>query len=124
LPLTVAGGVTGRSGAGDDDFAGLRPAAPGDPPQRIAWKAYARNDLLLLKEFASGTEQPSTFDWDMLPGLDTEERLAELARWCIDADHAGRSIGLKLPGVSVPVGSGPKHLATCLETLALFEPPS
>jgi uncharacterized protein (DUF58 family) len=124
LPLAAGAGATGRPSVGDDDFAGLRSAAPGDPLQRIAWKAYARNDLLLLKEFAGGTQAPCVFDWDMLPDLDTEQRLAELTRWCVDADHAGRSIGLVLPGVSVPLGAGPKHLAACLEALALFEQPT
>jgi uncharacterized protein (DUF58 family) len=123
LPQHGIGGSHGQPNAGDDDFTGLRSAAPGDPLQRIAWKAYARNDVLLLKEFSSGTEEPCSLDWDMLPELDTEQRLAQLARWCLDADAAGRSIALRLPGVDVPLGSGPKHLASCLEALALFEPP-
>jgi uncharacterized protein (DUF58 family) len=123
LPLPEAGdgGMDGRPGSGDDDFSGLRKAAPGDPRQRIAWKAYARNDLLLLKEFSSGGGEPCMLEWDRLTGLPTEQRLAQLARWCLDADTAGRSIGLKLPGREVPLGLGPKHLAACLEALALFE---
>jgi uncharacterized protein (DUF58 family) len=60
-------------------------------------------------------------DWDLLPDLDVEQRLAQLARWCLDADAAGRSIGLRLPGRQVPLGLGPKHLASCLEALALFD---
>jgi uncharacterized protein (DUF58 family) len=123
LPGAAGGSATGRACRGDDDFAGLRAAAPGDPLQRIAWKAYARSDVLLLKEFASGTQEPCMLDWDMLPELDTEQRLAQLTRWCVDADHAGRSVGLALPGVSVPLGAGPAHLAACLEALALFEQP-
>jgi uncharacterized protein (DUF58 family) len=123
LPLAAGGEAAGRTSSGDDDFAGLRSAAPGDPLQRIAWKAYARNDVLLLKEFASGAQEPCLLEWDMLPGLDTEQRLAQLTRWCLDADEAGRAVGLRLPGVSVPLGTGPKHLAACLEALALFELP-
>ncbi len=64
LPSGGGGGIQGTQHAGDDDFAGLRSAAPGDPPQRIAWKAYARNDLLLLKEFSSGAGEPCLLDWD------------------------------------------------------------
>lgn len=120
LPDSTAGGATGQPHPGDDDFAGLRSAAPGEPLNRIAWKAYARNDLLLSKEFASGTEQPCRLDWDMLPGLDAEQRLSQLARWCLDADAAGLTIGLKLPGDEIPLGLGQKHLAACLEALALF----
>jgi uncharacterized protein (DUF58 family) len=124
LPGAVGGSAEGRTHAGDDDFAGLRPAAPGDPPQRIAWKAYARSDVLLLKEFSGGTQQPCLLDWDMLPELDTEARLSQLTRWCLDAEAESRSLGLRLPGVTIPFGTGPKHVAACLEALALFDLPS
>jgi uncharacterized protein (DUF58 family) len=121
LPSGGGGGIQGTQHAGDDDFAGLRSAAPGDPPQRIAWKAYARNDVLLLKEFSSGTGEPCRLDWELLPELDVEPRLAQLARWCLDADAAGRSLALRLPRESIPLGQGPKHLAACLEALALLD---
>lgn len=121
LPDGTGGGMRGQPRAGDDDFAGLRSAAAGEPLHRIAWKAFARSDLLLAKEFASGTEAPCRLDWDMLPELDTEERLSQLTRWCLDADAAGRSIALRLPGTEVPLGRGPQHLAACLEALALFD---
>ena len=75
--------------AGDDDFAGLRAAAPGDPLQRIAWKAYARNDVLLLKEFSSGAGEPCLLDWDMLPELDAEQRLVA-ARALVPRRRCGR----------------------------------
>jgi uncharacterized protein (DUF58 family) len=120
LPYGVGSGES-RPGPGDDDFAGLRAAAPGEPLQRIAWKAYARNDLLLLKEFSGGGGEPCLLDWDSLPDLSTEERLSQLARWCLDADAAGRSLALRLPGSEMPLGIGPKHLAACLEALALFD---
>ena len=115
------GAGTSRPGPGDDDFAGLRAAAPGDPLQRIAWKAYARNDLLLLKEFAGGAGEPCLLDWSQLPDLATEQRLSQLARWCLDAEAAGRSSALRLPDTEIPLGAGPQHLAACLEALALFD---
>ena len=124
LPDSASGGTSGKPRTGDDDFAGLRAAAAGDPLQRIAWKAYARTDMLLLKEFASGTGAPCVLDWDMLPDLDTEQRLEQLARWCLDADATGRSLALRLPGCEIPLGLGPKHLASCLEALALFDNPA
>jgi uncharacterized protein (DUF58 family) len=121
LPHGGGSGTSGRPEPGDEDFAGLRAAVPGDPLQRVAWKAYARNDVLLLKEFSSGAGEPCLLDWDLLPGLDVEQRLSQLARWCLDADAAGRSLALQLPGREVPLGLGPKHLASCLEALALFD---
>jgi uncharacterized protein (DUF58 family) len=123
LPDGIGTGLPGMQHVGDDDFAGLRSAVAGDPLQRIAWKAYARNDVLLLKEFSSGAGEPCQLDWDSLPELDVEQRLSQLARWCLDADAAGRSVALRLPGNSLPLGQGPKHLAACLEALALFEAP-
>jgi uncharacterized protein (DUF58 family) len=121
LPLRGGTGAGSRPNSGDDDFAGLRSAAPGDPPQRIAWKAYARNDQLLLKQFAGGDREPCLLDWNMLPELGVEERLAQLTRWCLDADSEGRSLGLQLPGIAIPLGHGPTHVGACLEALALFE---
>jgi uncharacterized protein (DUF58 family) len=121
LPVGADDGHDGRANAGEEDFAGLRAAAPTDPPQRIAWKAYARSDTLLLKEFSSGATPACRLDWDMLPELDVESRLSQLARWLVEADQAGRSIGLRIPGAELPLGSGPAHLAACLEALALFE---
>jgi uncharacterized protein (DUF58 family) len=121
LPQSTGAGLGGKPDHGDSDFAGLRAAAPGDPPQRIAWKAYARNDVLLLKQFAGGDREPCMLEWDALQGLEPEARLSQLARWCLDAAGEGRSFGLALPGASLPLGTGPQHLGACLEALALFE---
>jgi uncharacterized protein (DUF58 family) len=123
LPLAAGGGHGGAALRGDEDFAGLRAASPGDPPQRIAWKAYARNDMLMLKQFADGDREPCLLDWDLLPGVAPEERLSQLTRWCLDAEADGRSFGLRLPGRSLALGTGVQHLAACLEALALFEAP-
>lgn len=111
--------VTG--GEDDADFVGLREATPSDAPQRLAWKAYARSDELLVKQFASGDREPSVLDWDMLPDLDDEHRLSQLARWCLDAHRDLRGFGLRLPGRSIPVGRGDGHLHACLRALAEFE---
>jgi uncharacterized protein (DUF58 family) len=121
LPESTGAGLGGRPDHGDSDFAGLRAAAPGDPPQRIAWKAYARNGVLLLKQFSGGDREPCLLDWAALQGVEPEARLSQLARWCLDASAEGRSFGLRLPGVSVPLGTGPQHLGACLEALAVFE---
>jgi uncharacterized protein (DUF58 family) len=122
LPLGTGAATGGRLDQGDSDFAGLRSAAPGDPPQRIAWKAYARSDALLLKLFANGDGEPCELDWDALPGLEAEARLSQLARWCLDAEAQGRAYSLRLPDRAVPLGRGDAQLAACLEALALCEP--
>lgn len=108
---------------GETDFAGLRNAVPGDPPRRIAWKAFARTDELLLKQFESGSAEVDAFDYDAVPRRDPEERLSLLARWCLDAAAAGKSFGLRMPSETVPLGHGERHLHRCLEALALFGTP-
>jgi uncharacterized protein (DUF58 family) len=126
-PLTAsrtdAGSADGREG-GNADFIGLRAATPSDSPKRMAWKAYARNEQLLVKQFAGAEERSEIFAWESLPGLGTEARLAQLARWCIDAHAAGRRFGLRLPTGAIALGSGDRHLHACLEALALFEEPA
>lgn len=109
-----------RAAPGDADFAGLRKAERGDPPGRIAWKAYARNEDLLLKVFSAGDGQPRALDWDALPDLDVEARLSQLTRWCLDAAEALESFSLMLPGTRIPLGNGDRHLHECLRALALF----
>lgn len=104
----------------ETDFAGLRNAVPGDPPRRIAWKAFARTDDLLLKQFEGGTAEVESFDYAAVPRRDPEERLSLLARWCLDASTAGKSFGLRMPNATVPVGAGERHLHRCLAALALF----
>jgi uncharacterized protein (DUF58 family) len=122
LPFDT-GGEGSHSGRepGDTDFIGLAAATPSDPPRRIAWKAYARNDELMVKQFATGEQQVRMLSWDDLPELDTEQRLSQLTRWCLDAAERGYAVGLVLPGKAVPPGHDHRHLAECLRVLALFE---
>jgi uncharacterized protein (DUF58 family) len=124
IPMSVdTHGTRGMPAEDDSDFMGLRPATDADSPARMAWKAYARSGQLMLKQFSGTAEVPSMLDWDSLPELGVEARLAQLARWCLDAAEDRRNFGLKLPTTTVPVGGGDKHLHACLEALALFESP-
>jgi len=119
-----AHGSAGIRDRDDADFTGLRAAVPGDPPRRIAWKAFARSDELLVKQFSGASEQPTLFDWNELADLGVEERLSQLTRWCLDAASEERSFGLKLPGQTIPLATGDRHLHECLRALALFEVPA
>ncbi len=123
-PMPTGGGDQGAHGvrrSDDADFVGLRAASPSDPPRRLAWKAIARTDQLLAKQFSGSSAEPCQFDWDSLADLAPEDRLSQLARWCLDAADEMRSFGLKLPGGEIPLGSGDRHLHECLRALALFE---
>ncbi len=120
-PLETDTGGAQESHRGDEDFAGLRAFHTGDSSRRIAWKAYAREQGLLVKVFAGTAVTSHVFDWRALDGLDVEARLSQLCRWIEDAHAAGRAYGLKLPGVDIAPNIGPAHRERCLTALALFE---
>lgn len=108
-------------GIGRDDFAGLRAYHSGDSLRHVAWKAVARGQGLLVKEFSGRAGKELWLDWDDLPvELDPEARLSRLARWVLDASASGRAYGLRLPSRVVAPGGGPGHRERCLEALALF----
>ena len=106
---------------GEEDFAGLRSFHTGDPPSRIAWKAYARGQGLLVKQYGGTSVTTHVFDFGALAGLDTESRLALICRWILDAHTAGRAYGVRLPGTWLPPNLGIKHRHDCLTALALFD---
>ena len=106
--------------AGDDDFQSLRTYKPGDTPRQIAWKALARGQGLLVKEFGSMTSADLWLDYDALAGIDVEQRLSRLTWWVLEAERAQLPYGLKLPGNSIAPARGKHHRDACLEELALF----
>lgn len=120
LPLDAS---TSGAGAtlipGDDEFNMLRPYRPGDSPRQIAWKALAREQGLLAKEFASTASSELWLDWERFGGMGAEERLSRLTWWVLEADRLGLTYGLKLPGKILPPAWGDVHRLACLEVLAL-----
>ncbi len=111
---------TGDRGRGVDDFAGFRPYRPGDSPRHVFWKAAAREQSLLVKQFGGDRADEVWLDWDALPGRDTEARLSQLCRWVLDAHRNQQAYGLRLPGIEIGIGSGNRHKRRCLEALARF----
>jgi uncharacterized protein (DUF58 family) len=121
LPAAPADTGNGRSGGeGQEDFTGLRAWHPGESLRRVAWKAVAREQGVLVKQFANTAQQEVQLDWDALAELDTEARLSRLTRWVLDADAAALRYGLRLPGHSFAPDTGEVHRLRCLEALALF----
>lgn len=125
LPLppaatSSAGGF--ERGRGQEDFSGLRQYHAGDSPRHIAWKAAARDQALLTKQFSGRAEAELWLDWALLPPqTSVEERLSQLARWVLDAHAEGISYGLRLPGETVDMGLGAAQRDRCLEALALYD---
>jgi uncharacterized protein (DUF58 family) len=109
--------------AGDDEFNMLRPYRPGDAPKLIAWKALAREQGLLSKEFSATASSELWLDWEEAHAPDIEARLSVLCHWVLQAERFGQSYGLRIPGTVITPGRGEAHRTRCLETLALFREP-
>lgn len=108
---------------GNDDYAGLRTYQLSDSPRHVAWKAAARSEDMLTKQFSGEAAAELWLDWRLLSaGLGLERRLSRMAGWVLAADRAGTQYGLRLPGVELGPGRGDRHRAACLQALALFEP--
>jgi uncharacterized protein (DUF58 family) len=121
-PSAASSGAGAERGRGQEDFAGLREYHLGDSPRHVAWKAAARDQGLLTKQFSGQAETQLWLDWTQLPGsMGVEERLTHLARWVLDAHAAGLVYGLRLPGKTVGLATGEAQRETCLEALALYE---
>lgn len=117
-PLAGAGRSRSGARAGDDEFSGLRPYQPGDALRRIAWKASARGQSPLTKQFASEAGGELWLDWADAPEADSEARLSRLTRWALDAERGGLAWGMRLPGWELPPARGAGHLRQALEALA------
>lgn len=122
-PASPGGAGGGAARRGEDDFAGLKDYHPGDPPRHIAWKAFARANELLVKEFSGAAEPLPVFDLADAPGKDLEARLSVLARWIVDAHARGETFGLRLPGQEIRPQPGDAQRRRCLAAIAEFEAP-
>jgi len=123
LPASTPDADAGAARAqalGSDDFSGLRAYQLQDSPRHVAWKAVARSDDMLTKQFAGAAGIELWLDWAQLAtGLATEQRLSRLAGWVLAAEQAGARYGLRLPGRAIMPERGDAHRAACLQALAL-----
>jgi uncharacterized protein (DUF58 family) len=118
-------GIQGRgdraiAAEGSDDFRGMRPYHPGDSLRHVAWKAMAQGRGMLTKQFSGQAKPELWLDWEDLAGMATEARLSRLCRWVLDAQNAGLSYGLRIPGSTLAPDNDEAHQRCCLEALALF----
>jgi uncharacterized protein (DUF58 family) len=104
-----------------EDLASLRDYRSGDSMRHVAWKASARHENLLVKDYERPeARQEWRLDWRQLRGLDNEARIARLARWLGEALKQGRQWSLWLPDEAIGIGGGPAHYAHCMSALALL----
>ena len=104
---------------GHDDFLGHRPYVAGDSTRRIDWKASARSDDLLVREYAERRSETLWLDEALAGAGDREARLSQLARWVLLADRAGLAYGLQVNNERIGPDAGPAHRQACLRALAL-----
>ena len=104
-----------------DDFAGVRAYVPGESQRHIDWRAVARGQPLMTKQFAAEAEGSVKLDFSALPLQGVEERLSQLALWVIEAERVRRPYGLRLPNRAIPPAVGEAHFHRCLRELSLFE---
>ena len=105
-----------------DDFAGVRAYVRGESQRHIDWKAVARGQPLMTKEFAAETSGAVCLDFFELRFADVEEKLSQLTLWVIEAERARQPYGLRLPGIEISPALGQMHFHYCLRALSLFRP--
>lgn len=103
-----------------DDWHGLREHRLGDAPKRMAWRASARADRLLVKEFADSVTHAVLMDYAQLQELNAEQRISRLTRWVMQARDRNIRFELRLPGKNLGPGQGEEFAALCLRELALL----
>ena len=104
------------------DLAGLRSYQPGDPLQRVAWKAVARGAGWHTKQFeGGGGGGPVDLQWAALPpALPPKAKIARLTAWVLAAERTARPFALSAPGIALATGQGRDHRRVALTALALL----
>jgi len=124
LPLSRARAPHSRPQADlgeGDDFAGVRAYVPGESQRHIDWKAVARGQPLMTKQFTAEAGGSVHLDFSALRFADVEDRLSQLALWVIEAERTRRPYGLRLPGTEILPAVGQSHFQQCLRALSLFQ---
>ncbi len=104
-----------------DDFAGVREWRAGESMRHVDWKAVARGQAVMIKQWSGVAGDLLILDWDTVPQLAVEERLSQLSQWAVTAEKNGATYGLRLPGVEIEPARGEAHFHACMRALASFE---
>jgi uncharacterized protein (DUF58 family) len=105
---------------GSDDFYGFREYRPGDSLRQVHWKGLAKGQGLQSKHYVGYADRSLWLDWDLFPGLPTEQRLSHLCHWALTFERAQEDYGLRLPGLTLAPASGEHQLDRVLSALALY----
>src|SRR5262245_14518374 len=105
-----------------DDFTGVRAYRRGESQRHIDWKAVARGQPLMTKQFAAETTGAVYLDFFELRFAGLEEKLSQLTLWVIEAERARQPYGLRLPDIEISPAVGQMHFHYCLRALSLVRP--
>jgi uncharacterized protein (DUF58 family) len=119
LPEGSGSGAALRRREGEE-LEGIRDHQRSDPLRLIAWKASARAQRLLSKDFRDTRGDLLILDFERMPGLDHERRISRLTRWVLDARTSDAAFLLRIPGEVIGPGHGPEFCERCLRALALL----
>lgn len=120
-PRARTGTHSARPDLGEgDEFAGVRAYVPGESQRHIDWKAVARGQPMMTKQFVIESAGMLYLDFAGTRFSGTEERLSQLALWVLEAERARRPYGLRLPGAEIAPAVGDAHFHRCLRALAVF----
>ncbi len=105
----------------DNEERELREYRQGDSARDIFWRRAAGEGPLLSKTrgVQPRAESPQgLIDYHRSQANLHRAKLADLCYWVLHCDTLGVPFGLSLPSGEVPLGSGAKHKARCLQALA------
>ncbi|MGH8049791.1 MAG: DUF58 domain-containing protein [Arenimonas sp.] len=120
LPEDQGEGSQARMHAQGEHLHQLREYRHGDARKQIAWKASARSEHLLVREYETQTAKEVQLDWFSLASMPYEARISRLARWVVNAEQSACRYSLRLPHESIASGNGLEHRHACLRALALM----
>lgn len=119
LPLPIdADSTDAHRHLESETLASLRKYTAGDNLRRVSWKALARTDELMTKEFDGAEGDPVL--WLDFNAIDNsfDARLSQLCRWILDAEQKGLEYGLRLNEDEIEPSIGEVHKNACLKRLA------
>lgn len=107
----------------DAEFSGHRRYESSDSSRHIDWKAYARTEKLLVKDYQGYRPQEIRILWQQTVHLsEFEARLSQMALWVEVAQAKGFHYSFELGKISRPAHRSQSHYLQCLRSLAEARP--
>ena len=123
LDQNIAKGASLLNSPGSEDFYGHKKHTQGESWRLVDWKAFAKGRGILAKWFVDESNFSFVFNFNQIHLNETEKKLQRISSWITKAYHSGKLYKLIMPEIVIPLGSGEKHFAHCMEVLSSWERP-